>query len=126
MAMRLLGIVLCLFIGGGCDTTAAEQFYEHRDSFENNWWAYTLWGGDFCFNVFEDREQNVWIYEEFTEHARVWYPWTFEPPNIYTIEGFEFEVVGAGECYEITVSVLTETVCGCALDWEWREPNKLL
>jgi len=120
MISRLLGIMLLLLLGSSCGTKEAHEFFTHKNSFENNWWEYTLWGTTYCFNVYET--QDVWIKEENEEHARIWYPWSFTYPNVYTVEGYDFTVIEDGACYEVSVSVLTDTVCGCTLEWEWRLP----
>ena len=116
---KLAHIIVFFTLLAGCGEKAAE-FYANKDLFENNWWAYRLWNVDYCFNVYETGD--VWLYEEFEERARIWYPWTFTHPNIYTIEGYEFTVVEDEDCYKITVSGLTDVVCDCKLNWDWRPP----
>jgi hypothetical protein len=94
-------IVLVSIICLTCKIKDVQDFYcNHIDIFENNWWKYSFEGNDECFNVY-DGYNTVWLYD--------------------------IEVFPDGDCYELELweGVISDTVCECPVEPDWREPYEL-
>jgi len=110
-----------------CDIMDAREFYcDHINIFENSWWEYNFEGRDQCFNVY-DGNNTVWLYDIEDEEAWLWQDWTFTPPNTYHLKDYDIEVFPDGDCYELEIweGVMSDTVCECPVDPDWREPYSL-
>ena len=98
-------LMLCLIC---CHTPEqAEEFFEQRQEFENNWWESDQFG--VCLLV--DPEQEVVIFDD--GNNQDFFPYEFESPNIYYIESYTARVYPNEECYDIVVKPLQETICEC-------------
>jgi hypothetical protein len=107
-----------------CDIMDAREFYcDHINIFENSWWEYNFEGSDQCFNVY-DGNNTIWLYDIENEEAWLWQEWSFTPPNTYHLKDYDIEVFPDGDCYELEVleGLMSDTVCECPVEPEWREP----
>ena len=100
-------LLLCLF---SCHTLEdAESFLETQNDFENNWWESDNFG--VCLLV--DPDEGMVVFDDGID--KDFYPYEFEPPNIYYIEDYKAKVFPNEQCYDIVVSLMHETICECTL-----------
>ena len=100
-------LLMCLF---SCHTSEdAEDFFDQKEKFENNWWDSDNFG--VCLLV--DSYEGMVIFDDGED--REFYSYEFEYPNIYYIKNYTVKVFPKEECYDIVIGLVHETVCECVL-----------
>lgn len=87
----------------------AEEFYESRLNFEDNWWFSNTYG--VCLLVDSYKDSIIFDSPDGVYST----PYIFEAPNLYHVDeyGYTAKVYQNEQCYDIVISILSETVCEC-------------
>jgi|TARA_R110000824_G_scaffold121973_6_gene278539 hypothetical protein len=102
MFFLLLSCLIC------CHTPKeAEEFFEQREKFEDNWWESDIFG--VCLLV--DSKEGMVVFDDGND--KEFFPYEFEPLNTYHIDDRTVKVWPNEQCYDVVLDLVQETICEC-------------
>jgi|ETNvirenome_6_85_1030632.scaffolds.fasta_scaffold25044_3 hypothetical protein len=104
-----MNLIILILLAGCHSYEDAQKFLDVKTEFENIWWESELYG---VCGIIDTNENDMAL-----DNGDVtWsYPYEFEEPNIYYVENYTALVYQNDHCFDIVISIFSETVCECPL-----------